>query len=113
MIKQPANITELNGLSAKIRTFSSLQCVVPENIPYLPTEGTFILHLPPPWNFHSRGACHIPPTPGISVIFQLGLVPAGKNISLKNAVAPYFYAKDDCFYDKAWKIIYLYKKSVK
>ena len=47
------------------------------------------------------GACHIPPTPGISVIFELGLVPAGKNISLKNAVAPYFYAKDDCFCDKA------------
>ena len=37
-----------------------------------------------------------PPTLGISVIFQLVWVPRGKNISLKNAVALYFYAKDYC-----------------
>ena len=98
MIKQPVNITELNSLSAKIPTFSSLDCVVPENIPYLPDRGHF---------YFTPSACHIPPTPGISVIFQLGLVPAGKNISLKNAVVPYFYAKDDSFCVKALKIFYL------
>ena len=38
--------------------------------------------------------------PGSSVIFQLGCVPPGKNIYVKNAVALYFYAKDNCFCDK-------------
>ena len=100
MIKQPVNITELNGLSAKIRTFSSLDCAVPENIPYLPDGEHFYFTPPTTLEFPFQGV-HIPPTPEISVIFQLGLVPAGKNISLENAVAPYFYAKDDCFCNKA------------
>ena len=49
---------------------------------------------------HRGHCCFRPPPPGISVIFQLGLVPPGKNISLKNAVALFFYAKDNCFCDK-------------
>ena len=42
----------------------------------------------------------IPTNPGFSVISLLGWVPPGKNVSLKNAVALYFYAKDNCFYEK-------------
>ena len=53
-----------------------------------PTEGTFVLD---------------PPPPGISVIFQLGWVSPGKSISVKNAVAPYFHAKDNCFCDEERK----------
>ena len=49
---------------------------------------------------HGGHCCFRPPPPRISVIFQLGLVPPGKNISLKNAVALFFYAKDNCFCDK-------------
>ena len=52
------------------------------------TEGTFVLD---------------PPSPGISVIFQLSWVPPGKSISVKNAIAPYFYAKDNCFWDEERK----------
>ena len=108
MIKQPVNITELNGLSAKIRTFSYIDCVVPENIPYLNDGGHFYCTPPTTLEFPFQGVLVIsPPTPGISVIFNFGLVPPGQNVSRKNAVAPYFYAKDDCFCDKAWKIFYL------
>ena len=108
MIKQPVNITELNDLSARIHTFSSLDCVVPKYIPYLPDGGHFCFRLPTTLEFPFQGgACHTLPTPGISVIFQLGWVLPGKNISLKNVVAPYFYAKDNCFCDKARKIFHL------
>ena len=66
-----------------------LYCVVTQiSIPPPPQEGTFVLD---------------PPPPGISVIFQLGWVSPGKSISVKNAVAPYFYAKDNCFYDEERK----------
>ena len=47
-----------------------------------------------------------PAAPGFSVISLLGWVPAGKNVSLKNGVALYFYAKDNCFYEKR-KHLYL------
>ena len=50
------------------------------------------------------GACPTTPTLGISVIFQLGYLPPRKNIFLKNAIALYFYAKDNCFCEKARKI---------
>ena len=67
-------------------------------IPPLPTGGTFVLDPPPPAISIPGGACHTsPPPPGISEIFQLGWVPPGETISVKNAVAPYFYAKDKCF----------------
>jgi len=72
--------------------------------PYPPTEGTFVLELhpvefpfqwvlvnpppPTPWNFHKS------PT---------WLGNPGKNISVKNAVALYFLAKDNCFCDKERK----------
>ena len=54
--------------------------------------------LQPPGIEIPGGACDTPrpPTLGISVIFQLVWVPRGNNISLKNAVALYFYAKDNC-----------------
>ena len=109
MIKQPVNITELNGLSARIRTFSSLGCVVPKNIPHVPDRGHFCFRPPTTLEFPFQGVLVIPPppTPGISVIFQLGLVPPGKNVSLKNAVAQYFYAKDNCFCEKARNIFHL------
>ena len=68
--------------------------------PYPPTESTFALDPHPPWNFHSRGCLSYPPPPGIVVIFQLGWVPCGKNFSVKNAVALYYYAKDIFFCDK-------------
>ena len=45
------------------------------------------------------GACHTP-TPWNSVILQLGWVPSGKDFSVKNAVALYYYAKDIFFCDK-------------
>ena len=35
---------------------------------HTPTEGTFVLNSPRGISI-SRGACHIPPGPGISVIF--------------------------------------------
>ena len=57
---------------------------------------------------HRGHCCFRPPPPGISVIFQLGLVPPGKNISLKNAVALFFYAKDKCFCDKERTNIFIY-----
>ena len=65
-----------------------LYCVVTQISIPRPQEGTFVLD---------------PPPPGISVIFQLGWVSPGKSISVKNAVAPYFYAKDNCFYDEERK----------
>ena len=58
MIKQPVNT---NGLSARIRTFSSLDCVVPKNIHTSPTEGTFDLDPHHPGISIPGGACHIPP----------------------------------------------------
>ena len=47
------------------------------------------LYPPPP-----QGTLLQTPTPGISVIFQVGWVPSGKDISVKKVVALYFYAKD-------------------
>ena len=78
--------------------------------PYPPTEGTFVIdhhHL----EFPFRGVLVIvisfpSPTPGISVIVQLGWIPPGRTISLKNAVTLYFYAKDNYFYDKGVKFFY-------
>ena len=57
---------------------------------------------------HGGHCCFRPPPPGVCVIFQLGLVPPGKNISLKNAVALFFYAKDNCFCDKERTNIFIY-----
>ena len=70
-------------------------------IPPLPTEDTFVLDPPPPAISISEipggGGDVWQAPPGISEIFQLGWVPPGKTISVKNAVAPHFYAKDKCF----------------
>ena len=88
-----------------------IYCVVPKNIhtptPPPPIENTFVLDPHPP-GISIPGSAFIPsPTPKISVIFQLGWVPPGKNIYLKNAVALYFYTKDNCFCNKVRKSFYL------
>ena len=55
----------------------------------------------------------IPPLPpGISVIFQFVWVPPGKNISVKNAVAQYFYAKDILGIKRERKNIFIYVNTV-
>ena len=46
-----------------------------------------------------------PTTPGISVSLKNGCVPPGRNISVKNAFALCYYAKDNCFCDKEIKLI--------
>ena len=65
-----------------------------------PHGGQFCLRpVQPPGMEIPGGTCHTPPPPPtfwISVIFRLVWVPPGKNISLKNAVALYFYATDNC-----------------
>ena len=60
------------------------------------------MHWPPPPGMSiPGGACHTSspplPPPQFSVIFQLGWVPFGKNISIQNVVALYYYAKDNFF----------------
>ena len=56
----------------------NLKCVALKNI-HTPHEGHFCFQPPPP-------------PPGISLIFQLGWIPPGMNILVKNAFALYFYA---------------------
>lgn len=58
------------------------------------------LPLPPPTWRAPLFLSYPTPTPEISVILQIGWVPPGKNIYVKNAVALYCYAKDNCFCDK-------------
>ena len=53
------------------------------------------------------GACHTLPPPGISVTFQLGWVPTGMNICVKNVVALY-YVKAIFFYDKMRKNLFIH-----
>ena len=78
---------------------SLMQCVVPENI-HTPHGEHFCFRPHTPLEFPFQGVLVIPPPPGIAVIFQLGWVPSGKNFSVKNAVALYYYAKDIFFCDK-------------
>ena len=58
--------------------------------------------------FPFQGVLVIPLPPRISVIFHLGWVPPGKNISVKNTVALYHYAKYDCFYNKVRKNLFIH-----
>ena len=58
--------------------------------------------------FPFQGVLVIPLAPRISVIFHLGWVPHGKNISVKNTVALYHYAKYDCFCNKVRKNIFIH-----
>ena len=77
----------------------NLKCAVPKiSIP--PKKGTFLNSPPHPWNFHFRRCLPYPPPRVISLIFQLGWIPPGKNTFLKNAVALYFYVIDNCFCDR-------------
>ena len=62
--------------------------------PYPPTEGILALDTPPPWNFHSRGYLSDPAPHPLG--FPVWLAPTRKTISIENAVALYYYAKDDC-----------------
>ena len=48
------------------------------------------------WNYTFQVVI-LPPSPEISVIIQLGWVPPGKNICVKNVVTLYYYAKDNCY----------------
>ena len=67
-----------------------------------PTEGTFVLE-PQPLEFPFQGMLVIPPIPSNFRKFPTWLGSPGKNISVKNAVALYFFAKDNCFCDKERK----------
>ena len=70
-----------------------MQCVVPGNI-HTPYRGHFCFS--PQLEFIPGGVCQTPPWN-----FQLGLAPPEKTISVKNAVALYYYVKDDCpFYSR-------------
>ena len=71
--------------------------------PPCPTEGTFALQTP---NFCL--SYPFPPPPGISLICQLGRVPSGKNICLKDVVALYYYAKDNFLCDKMRKNLFIH-----
>ena len=62
-----------------------------------PTEGTFVLE-------PQQDACDTPHP----LEFPTWLGSPGKNISVKNAVALYFFAKDNCFCDKERKKIFLF-----
>ena len=67
-------------------------CVVPENI-HTSMEGTFTLDPPTPLEFllyTVGGACDSPPAPRICVNFQLGWVPSGNFICVKNIVRLYY-----------------------
>ena len=58
-----------------------------------PTEGILALDPHPPGISIPGGICQTPPpTPWDS---QFGLAPTRKTISIENAVALYYYAKDD------------------
>ena len=75
--------------------------------------GHFRFRSPPPWNFHFRGACHTPPPPSPWNFCNFpSWVPPEKNISVKNAVTLYFYAKDYCFCDKERKRSFYIKEPV-
>ena len=77
---------------------------------------------PPPPLSHGGHFCFVdppllliipfPPPPGISLIFQLGWVPSGKNICVKDVVALYYYAKDNFFCDKMRKNLFIHFSTV-
>ena len=66
-----------------------------------PHWGYFCFKLPSPWGFHARGCLSFPSNFRLFFSTLLGTTPRlpWKNISLKDAVALYFYAKDNCFCD--------------
>ena len=70
-----------------------------------PTEGTFVLDPQPPGFSIQGDARHIPPPPGISVIFQPGWVPPGKNTFVKMPLHYTFMRKIIC--DKEREKIFL------
>ena len=78
-----------------------------QKISISPTEGTFVLEPQPP-EFPFQGMLVIPPIPSNFRKFPTWLGSPGKNISVKNAVALYFFAKDNCFCDKERKKIFLF-----
>ena len=100
-----------------ILQIADFHCEVPENIhtpPPLPDGERFCFRPPTPleWKFHGGLSYPQPPPPGISVIFQLGWVPSGKNICAKKVVALYVYAKDNFFCDEMRKNVFIYVNRV-
>ena len=84
-------------------------CVVPENIhtppPPTPDGGHFCFGVPTPLEFSFQEVLVIPPYPlQFPSFFHLNWVPPGKNVSIKNPVSLYHYAKCNCFCDKMRKI---------
>ena len=78
-----------------------------------PTEGTFVLDPHPP-GISISGVLVIPPPPPSPWNFCnfSSWVPPEKNISVKNAVTLYFYAKDYCYCDKERKRSFYIKEPV-
>ena len=85
---------------------SSRKCPYPPPPPP-PTEGTIALNPHLPGIPIPGSACHTPTPPEISVIFQLGWVPSGKNICVQNVVELHYYAKDNFFCDKMRKNLFV------
>ena len=93
------NLKRFHMLIMLINIYLSLfsRRVVPENMhtPH-PPQRALLPWTPPPWTLHPRGCMSNPPPPpftpppGIPVIFQLGWVPSGKNICVKNVFARYY-----------------------
>ena len=84
------------GIAGKIAKISTHNNIAPHSVyRYLKQiEGEIVacVQTPAPLEFLLRGVLvnPLPPPRGISVIFQLGLVPSGKNICVKKVVALYF-----------------------
>ena len=77
--------------------------VVPKNIHTSYMGGAFRLDPLPP-GISIPGGAPQTPTPGISVIFQLGKAPPWKNSQVKNALRS--HAKINCYCDKERKKSY-------
>ena len=82
--------------------------------PLLPHGGHFYLRPSPRWNFHFTGCLSYPPsTPWNFCNFPTLLGTPWKNISVKNALALYFYAKAcHCFHTKERKNLNIYVNAV-
>lgn len=82
------------GIAGKIVKISTHSNIAPHSVyRYLKQiEGEIVacVQTPAPLEFPLRGVLVNPLPPGISVIFQLGLVHSGKNICVKKVVALYF-----------------------
>ena len=79
----------------------------PQNI-LTPPWRALLLATPQPPGISILGVLVIPPPPPplrILLIFQLGWVPCGKNVCVKNVIALFYYRKENFFCDKMRKKI--------